>query len=305
MNGGAEFRTMYCPMQFQRRLKIAPSRPPGGPGNHQKPWMGRYDGLSDPGRAHWCHFTYHTFSEDPGIPSWTPGRVSSSLRTLWDSKKLGQDPKPTAGNETIDKTFALPAGKKISLAEIDGAGSIASLNIGVEPLSEEALFQTWITMTWDGHSSPQVEAPLGAFFGGYRKAINTSFASLLFGYSPAGMYCYFPMPYWKSAKIEIENRGKQEIKPLMASIQYKPAAACSYAEKQCGYFCAITTACSRGSKGTITSISNGRAGGTSSATRLPVTTLAWRRTSERTSTATVRRKSTATALKTITTWAGV
>ncbi len=52
------------------------------------------------------------------------------------------------------------------------------------------------------------------------------------------MYCYFPMPYWKSAKIEIENRGKQEIKSLMASIQYKPAAACPYPEKECGYFCA-------------------------------------------------------------------
>ena len=50
------------------------------------------------------------------------------------------------------------------------------------------------------------------------------------------MYCYFPMPYWKSAKIEIENRGKQEIKSLKASIQYKPAAATSYPQKECGYF---------------------------------------------------------------------
>ena len=95
---------MYCPMVFQKRLKIALSRLPGGPGNHQKPWMGRYDGISDPGRGHWCHFTYHTFSEDTGIPSWTPGQVSFSLLTLWDPKKLGQDPKPTAGNETIEKT---------------------------------------------------------------------------------------------------------------------------------------------------------------------------------------------------------
>ena len=238
MNGGVEFRTMYCPMQFQKRLKIALSRLPGGPGNHQKPWMGRYDAVTDPDRAHWCHFTYHTFSEDPGIASWTPGQVSSSLLTLWDSKKLGQDPKPTAGNQKIDKTLSLPPGKKVCLAEIEGAGSIASLRINVEPLSEESLFQTWITMTWDGHASPQVEAPLGAFFGGYRKAIGTSFSSLLFGYSPAGMYCYFPMPYWKSATIEIENRGKQATKTLKASVQYKPADACSYPEKQCGYFCA-------------------------------------------------------------------
>ena len=109
---------------------------------------------------------------------------------LWDPKKLGQDPKPSDGNVSIAKTLSIPPGKKVSLAEIAGPGSIAAVEIALEPLTEEALFQTWITMTWDGSKSPQVEAPLGAFFGGYRKAIRTSFASLLFGYSPAKMYCY-------------------------------------------------------------------------------------------------------------------
>ncbi len=66
--------------------------------------------------------------------------------------------------------------------------------------------------------------------------MNTSFASLLFGYSPTSMYCYLPMPFWKSAKIELENRGRQNIKSLKASIGYKPAAARSYPEKECGYF---------------------------------------------------------------------
>jgi hypothetical protein len=235
MNGGDDFRVMYCPMQFQKRLKIALSREPGGPGSNQKPWMGRYDKAPSP-RSHWCHFTYRTFSEDPGIPSWSPGQVSSQLISLWDSKKLGQDPKPTEGNRVIDKTISLSAGQKVCLADIDGVGSIASVKLAIEPLTEEALFQTWITMTWDGKPSPQVEAPVGVFFGGYRKALNASFSALLFGYSPSSMYCYLPMPYWKSAKVEIENRGKHAVKLVKASIQFKPAAAYAYPQKECGYF---------------------------------------------------------------------
>jgi hypothetical protein len=235
MNGGSEFRTLYCPMPFQKRLKIALSREPGGAGTNPTPWMGRYDKIPKP-RAHWCHFTYHTYSEDPGIPSWKPGDVSSELASLWDAKKLGQDPKPTEGNKELSKTASLPPGGKISLVELGEAGSIASIKIGIEPLTEETLFNTWIKMTWDGEASPQVESPLGVFFGGYRKAMDARFSSLLFGYSPDAMYCYFPMPFWKLAKIELENRGKEEIRELKAFVQYKPAAKFAYPEKQCGYF---------------------------------------------------------------------
>jgi hypothetical protein len=237
VNGGDDFRIMYCPMHFQKRLKIALSREPGGPAKGPAPWMGRFDQVPAR-RNHWCHFTYHTYSEDSGTPSWTPGQVAKSLADLWDSKKLGQDPKPIAGNVEISKTVALPAGGQVTLTEIAEAGSIASLKIGIEPLNEETLFNTWIKMTWDGSASAQVEAPLGVFFGGYRKQINASYSSLLLGYSPTSMYCYFPMPFWKSAKIELENRGKEDIKSIAAEIQHKPAAAKSYPQKECGYMLA-------------------------------------------------------------------
>ncbi len=160
VNGGNDFRTLYCPMPFHKRLKIALSREPGGPGTNPTPWLGRYDRIPKP-RGHWCHFTYHTFSEAPGIPSWKPGDVSPSLASLWDARKLGQDPKPAEGNKVLNKTVSLAAGEKVCLAEIDGAGSVASVKIGIEPLAEETLFDTWIKMTWDGRSPPQVERRWG------------------------------------------------------------------------------------------------------------------------------------------------
>ena len=122
---------------------------------------------------------------------------------------------------------------------MDGAGAITSLRLSIEPVNEETLFQTWLKITWDGAPEAQVEAPLGAFFGAHRTALEDSYASLLLGYSPASMYCYFPMPFWKSAKIELENRGNQDIKLLKASVQYRPADAHSYQEEDCGSFFAF------------------------------------------------------------------
>jgi len=235
VDGGDDFRLLYCPMFFKKRLKVALSREPGGPGSDQIPWTGRYDKIPKR-RNHWYNYTFHTFMEDPGIQSWTPEQDESALFSYWDPKKLGQDPKPVEDNEKISISLPLPSGKQIRVADISGAGSVSSLRFSVAPLNEETLFQTWLKITWDGEPLAQVEAPLGAFFGTNRKSLDASFSSLLLGYSPSSMYCYFPMPFWKSARIELENRGSRDIKVVEADVQYKSAGSYSYAESDCGYF---------------------------------------------------------------------
>lgn len=235
VDGGKDFRVMYCPMFFKKRLKITLNREPGGPGSGQVPWTGRYDKLPQR-RNHWYNFTYHTFTEDRDIQSWTPGQDESALLSLWDKNKLGQDPKPAGGEWERKSSLSLPAGGRVSLADVDGAGAITSLRMNIEPVNEETLFQTWLKISWDGASPAQIEAPLGAFFGAHRTALEASFASLLVGYSPALMYSYFPMPFWKSAKIELENRGNKDIKLVKASVQYRPAGAHPYPEEESGYF---------------------------------------------------------------------
>jgi hypothetical protein len=223
-------------MFFRKRLKVTLSREPGGARGDHPPWTGRYDKIPNR-RNHWYNYTFHTFTEDPGIPSWTPGQdPTAALASLWDTKKLGQDPKPTEGNEGKSNSLPLPAGGRARLVELKGAGSITGLQISIEPLNEETLFQTWLKITWDGQSPAQVEAPLGAFFGANRKTLDASYSALLLGYAPSSMYCYFPMPYWRSAKIELENRGQQDIKLVKAAVKYKPSSVHAYPEKDSGYF---------------------------------------------------------------------
>jgi hypothetical protein len=48
-------------------------------------------------------------------------------------------------------------------------------------------------------------------------------------------YNYFPMPYWKSARIEVANKGG-EARTLSYEIQYKPASAFRYPQRDCAHF---------------------------------------------------------------------
>ena len=236
VNGADDFRVLYYPMCFKKRLKVTLSREPRGTSSaHRTPWTGRYDKVPTP-HYHWYEFTFHTFTQDPGIESWTPEQEGTGMFASWDPNKLGQDPKPTEGNDVKDSSVFLPAGKRVSLAEINGTGSMSSLRLSLEPMNEETLFHTWLKITWDDKPTAQVEAPLGAFFGANRKTLDASFASLLLGYSRSSMYSYFPMPFWKSARIEIENRGRQDIKVLKSHIEYGLSDTHRYPESDSGYF---------------------------------------------------------------------
>ncbi len=60
-----------------------------------------------------------------------------------------------------------------------------------------------LRMYWDGETTPSVEVPIGDFFGTgleYKQYV-TPFV----GMSSGGYYCYFPMPFDKSARIEVVN----------------------------------------------------------------------------------------------------
>ena len=68
------------------------------------------------------------------------------------------------------------------------------------------LRETWIRIYWEGEQSPSVECPAGAFFGNEMEPDDLTLIS--HGMTRAGhCYNYFPMPYWKSARIELLNKG--------------------------------------------------------------------------------------------------
>jgi len=232
------FRILYHPMFFKKRLKVSLSSEPGRPDTVS---MSRKDPDKDPQTRlpHWYNFTYQLYREDPGLNSWTPDtprEVMPALLKIMNTQGLGSDQKPVGGDRKDVTNLKVRAGQSATIWRKSGTvGSISALRIKIDPADNvDALFNTWLKITFDRASSPQIEAPFGCFFGAYRTSLQSAYTSLPLGYSYGEGFCNFPMPFWKSAVIQVENRSQEEV-TVTATIDDKPASAMSYPRPQCGY----------------------------------------------------------------------
>lgn len=109
--------------------------------------------------------------------------------------------------------IAIVTGKTAVLADIRGAGTIRHIWITVPPPPMEwrAGPNPWrdlvIRMYWDGSKTPCVEAPLGDFFGLGQGASVPMVSQMATVSEGRGFNCYWPMPFSRSARIEVENQG--------------------------------------------------------------------------------------------------
>ena len=81
--------------------------------------------------------------------------------------------------------------------------------------------------------------PLGLFFLVRRRAESyancknlpeMSLHTLFYGFDGTNheFYCYWPMPYWHSARIELANETGEDLKSVSCIIEYKPADVLAY-----------------------------------------------------------------------------
>jgi hypothetical protein len=237
-NGKERFRVLYHPMFFKKRLRVCLSSEPGGRGTVPTPWTGRYSDLPNR-RNHWYNYTYQLYAEDPGLDSWTPQsarELMPSLLATLGTGSSGSDPKPNRGGRKIIAARKVEVNQTATFLRISSkAGCIAALRIKVDPANNvDALFSSWLKITFDHAPSPQIEAPIGCFFGAYRTSIESSYAALPLGFANGEGYCYFPMPFWKSALLQIENRGQRAMN-VTAEVDLTSTSALNYSQEQCGY----------------------------------------------------------------------
>lgn len=130
----------------------------------------------------------------PRLRDYRRGRASS-----WDR---------TGGNE--DRLTVRP-GQTITLADLEGAGSVNHIWMTVAPAGFDAgedhaiLRRLVLRIFWDGNEHPSVLVPLGDFFGvGHGRT--TNFVSAPLQMSPQdgkGMNSWFPMPFADGARFEL------------------------------------------------------------------------------------------------------
>lgn len=182
----------YLPLPFERRLKISSS----------SSW-------------YFYQFSYALFPQGTGVKTFTGQEDISRVLRQWTNP--GKDPKKSQGEIASRGNISVDPGDVKVLFKQASSGSISSIRLKLSKDDRETLRKVFLRIYWDGESSASVSAPLWDFFGAGAK-------SLLLGQDENGwFYCFFPMPFSSSVRMEVENDN-----PSSLSVDYEIRSGGAY-----------------------------------------------------------------------------
>lgn len=229
------FADLYYPFPFQHRLKITLRQNAASFTNMDVKWY-QYTGLSFPA----------DFKIDSGEGIHAD---ATAVKQLW--AQVGANPNGLTGTVRQTSRAALKPGETKTIWHTRQAGSLVGLKLRVTPYCREIFYDTTIRIYWDGQPEPAVDLPLGYLFGGGGKDYSTTavqvaemtLTNLMFGFSKASgeLYTYWPMPFWRSARIELVNQSGVRIPELVCETWFKSARIRRYPADATGYFHAKRT----------------------------------------------------------------
>ena len=186
---------------------------------------------------------YYQLYKDISLESWTPQQDYSRLINLF--QRCGSDPKNLDQIITpVRKTIAVSkaAGRdrpEVELLSVNRPGTIN--HIKINPLyapDTYALNHIYLRIFYDGNDKPDVEVPIGPFFGsGLGEA---DVRGLFVGMSTSGTYyCYLPMPFRKGIRITLQNRSHQAGGEFFCEVGYTDGFVKPPKGASMGYFGAV------------------------------------------------------------------
>ncbi len=183
-------------------------------------------------RLQFYQINYATYPEGTaivGFPKQPPDEYRYHLekaRRLFDS--YGSDVSsyvvPAGGSiERFSTKVRLKPSEPVKIFEIDRPGRIVGIHISPPEAFADKERGVILRAYWDGDKEPAILSPAGDFFG-YAWG-EPATRSLLVGTANGTDYCYFPMPFDKSARIELisEQRFAKETE-LEVEVLFVPVA---------------------------------------------------------------------------------
>lgn len=182
------------------------------------------------------HIGYTTFPKDWRIKTFglehTPAEEAAIQRVCKALAECGTDPQPAQDVLTIEKNTTLVPGQSIPVADLKGPGTVRQFLAKLTPStgSGQASDERWarrkvlLQIFFDGDTTPAVDAPIGDFFGDAWD--ETPYKSLPLGITEDLNYCYWRMPFAKSARVMVTNQGRKpaQLRTRIAYQQGKPPA---------------------------------------------------------------------------------
>jgi len=187
--------------------------------------------VAEKGWGQYYHFTYSTFPPGTRVPTFRRQLSAEESAALAAADKVlsgcGDDPAGNRpGQATETRTVHIEGGRSAVVARLDGPRAITALRVkfdpGKSPGDRIVLRELVIRITWDDEKEPAVWCPLGDFFGTAAGA--NRYRSLPLGLTADNTwYCYWYMPFARSAHIELVNDGTEK-RELAFEITHAPLA---------------------------------------------------------------------------------
>ncbi|MFH2040729.1 MAG: glycoside hydrolase family 172 protein [Chloroflexota bacterium] len=115
--------------------------------------------------------------------------------------------------------IAIAPGETQTIASLQGPGMIVKFWVTIATKEKYFLRTILLRMYWDDEKYPSVEVPIGDFFGtGFQYK---HYVTPYIGMSSGGYYCYFPMPFNTSARVEVVNQSSIEVNSFYYHIDYQ------------------------------------------------------------------------------------
>ncbi len=172
-------------------------------------WTGRID------RVHFYHIEFRKYEAGSKVQTFEPKQLDTYRKTIKQVGAVLFD--PSSGPAPAGKKIALEASLEpekyhelLHLEEQSGKVTCLKLRIEADDL-DRALRQTVLTVFFDHFSRPQVESPLGDFFGA-APGVNP-YDTTPMKVEPNGtMTCRFVMPFKERAHFWVINQSPETVK---------------------------------------------------------------------------------------------
>lgn len=195
----------YVPIPYAKSLKIA----------YRGPLMNFYQ------------INYATLPEGSSLESWTREPDLEMARACDFVSRTGQDVAtwmlpPGSSPQTARVSRSLAPGKSVRLFDTRRGGRIVGLRISPADALAGKDRAIVLRITFDGSKTPAVLCPAGDFFGASWG--DPAMQSLLVGTNGNSSYCYLPMPYDRSARVElVSERVTGPAIPIEAEVVWADA----------------------------------------------------------------------------------
>ena len=183
-----------------------------------------------------------------------PGTSLSQPLQAWDGRtppdkdvldlidRAGTDIAPANLTEIANHISALPANGTETVFTVTNAPSMVRKLAFQIPRDQAMAFgRARLRITWDDRSQPSVDAPVALFFGSgtlynrdNRQYLVKAFPCYIrFDPTNVELACFFPMPFFSSAKIELIGPPQENLGNVVCRLGYEPFNGCP---AQVGYF---------------------------------------------------------------------